>query len=62
MDPVGLRQRDLPQARALQQETVVVRGEGAGDASGPLPHVAAGRFVDPGVGDHIGDGEPPPGP
>jgi hypothetical protein len=40
----------------------VVPGEGAGDAAGPLLHIAAGLVVHVRIGDHVGDGEAAAGP
>ena len=62
MDAMRLLDLDVLEAGGGEMPLELVAGEGAGDATRPVLHVATGRLVHVGVGDHVGDGEPPAGP
>jgi hypothetical protein len=56
VDAVGFADLDVAQSGGGQR-ALVLAGQGASDAAGPLLHVGAGRVVHVVVGNDVGDGE-----
>ena len=61
VDAVRFGDLDVDEPGLGQRSVELGAGEGAGDAAGPLLHVAAGGVVHVLVGDHVGDREAPAG-